>query len=76
MSKLRRPRIVERLLVGRDECMYRPCECEAVCLVAIPWETYGGPPDYQGTKGESVEPMCQEHAARSCGKERKKGKKR
>jgi hypothetical protein len=65
MAKIRRPRIVERYLVGRAECMFRPCEAEAVCMVAIPWETYGSPPEYQGTEGETVFPMCEVHAQRA-----------
>lgn len=65
MRRRRKPHIVEQFLVGRDECMYRPCEAEAVYMVAIPWETYGGPPDYRGTEGETAFPMCRTHAERT-----------
>jgi len=43
-------------------CTRRPCYDVARYLVAIPYETFGAPPEYRGTRGHQLLCMCPRHA--------------
>lgn len=58
--------IAERLLFGPWTCGIGGCNRDGVCQVALPYITFGGPPDYQGTEGFAIVAMCEEHAAAEC----------